>query len=86
MFKKLKRKRNNHGVIFFEFYRLSFDEKPFYTHFYRKSSDPIVGEHESFEGGPNRRPHCLSEYRVCEEWTDFHLCKRWYCSEDCFSA
>ena len=42
---KIKRKRNDQGVIFLEFYRLSFDEKPFYTHFYRKSSDPIVCGH-----------------------------------------
>ena len=36
---KKKRKRNDQGVVFLEFYQLSFDEKPFYTHFYRKSSD-----------------------------------------------
>ena len=41
-FHKVKRKRNGQGVIFLEFYSLSFDEKPFYTHFYRKSSDQIV--------------------------------------------
>ena len=51
---KVKRKRNNHGIIFLEFYRLLFDEKPFYTHLHWKSSDPIICGHESFEGGPSR--------------------------------
>ena len=64
--RKVKTKRNNQGTVFLEFYRVSFDEKPFYTNFYRKSSDSIVCGHESFEGRPNRSPHCLKDYHVGE--------------------
>ena len=38
---KNKRKINDQAVVFLEFHQLSFDEKPFYTHFYRKFSDPL---------------------------------------------
>ena len=76
---KVKRKRNYQLVIFLKFYRLSFDEKPFYTHFYRKSSDPIKCGHERFEESPNRCPHCLNNYHVGVEWMECLACKQWYC-------
>ena len=73
---KVKRKRNDQGVIFLELYCLSFDEKPFYTHFYRKSSDPIICGHDSYEGNPDRCPHCLNGYHVGEEWMEYLVCEQ----------
>ena len=83
---KVKREKIDQGLILLEFYRLLFDEKLFYTHFYQKYSDPIVYGHESFEEGPNRCPHCLIDYHVGKEWMECPVCKHWYCSEYCFSG
>lgn len=83
---KVVRKQNEQGVNYLEFYYLSFDEKPFYTQYYRKSTDPIVCGHAGSTCGSNTCPHCLTEYHVNEEWMECPVCKQWYCSEDCFSV
>ena len=83
---KVKKERNDQGINFLEFYRLSFDEKPFFTHFYRKSSDPIICDHEWFEGGPNRCLHCVNDYYVSGESMECPVRKQCYYIEDCFFA
>ena len=55
---KVKRKINEQSIIFLEFYRLSFDQKPFYTLFYRKSSDIIVCGQE-FSSDRNWKTACF---------------------------
>ena len=72
---KVKRKWNDQSVIFLEFWHLSFDEKPFYNHFYRKSSSLVVCGHESFRGS-NCWLHCLNDYHVGEEWMECPVCKQ----------
>lgn len=83
---RVVRKKNAQRITYLEFYRLSLDEKPLFTQYYRKSNDPIVCGHKSFEGGSICCPHCLNEYCDGEKWLECAVCKQWYCSEDCFSA
>ena len=83
---KVERKINDNGVTFSKCYRLSLSEKPFYTHFYQKSSDLMVCDHEIYQGVPNRCTHYLNGYHISKDWIQCSLCKNWYSSEDCFSA
>jgi len=82
---KVVRKRNTQGIPYLEFYRLSLDENPFFTQYYRKSDDPLVCGHETFNGGSYTCPQCSKSYSNGEEWLECPLCKQWYCTEECFS-
>ena len=81
---KVIRKKTQQGVNYLEFFRLSLDEKPFYTQYYRTSKDPIVCGHKSFDGGSNYCTQCLSVFEEGEEWMECPICKQWYCGEHCF--
>lgn len=78
------RKKNSQGVWYLEFYRLSFDEKPFYKQYYRKLNDPLVCGHDDFDGGDNNCASCNAAYNQTE-WIECPVCKHWYCGEQCFA-
>ena len=77
---RIIRRKNIQGVMYLEFYRLSSDEVPFFTQYYRNDDDPIVCGHQSFNDGLNKCANCFSVYHQCP------VCKQWYCSEPCFSV
>ena len=79
------RKKNNQGVWYLEFYKLSSDEEPFYKQFYRKGDDPVVCGHDDFDGGDNKCAACKVVYIQGGEWIECPVCKNWYCGEECFS-
>ena len=48
--------------------------KSLHSHFYLKSINPIVCGHESFEGGPNRCPHCSTITMLARSgWNALHV-------------
>ena len=83
---RIIRRKNIQGVMYLEFYRLSSDEVPFFTQYYRNDDDPIVCGHQSFNDGPNKCANCFSIYHQREEWIECPVCMQWYCSEPCFSV
>ena len=83
---RVVRRKNFQGVMYLEFYRLSSDEAPFFTQYYRNDDDPIFCGHQSFNGGPKKFATCFSVYHQGEEWMECPVCKQWYCSDSCFSV
>ena len=78
---RVVRRKNFQGVMYLEFFRLSSDEDPFCTQYFRNDDDPIVCGHQPFNEGPNKCPNCFSTYRQGEEWMECPVCKQWYCSD-----
>lgn len=81
---QIKRKKNDQGVWFLEFFKLSTESEPFFTQFYREETDPIVCGHDKFDGGDNNCACCLDDYIEGGEWMQCPGCDQWYCSIDCF--
>lgn len=79
------RRKNDQGVVYLEFFKLSLDEKPFYKQYYRKEDDPIVCGHEAFDGGDNNCAACNAGYTHGVEWIQCPVCENWYCGRQCFS-
>ena len=71
---RIIRRKNIQGVMYLEFYRLSSDEVPFFTQYYRNDDDPIVCGHQSFNDGPNKCASCFSIYHQGEEWMECPVC------------
>ena len=83
---KILRRKSAKGVTFLEFFKLSFDNSPFFTQYYRSLEDPIVCGHRPYSGSSDNCAHCMTLYGVGEEaWMQCPACCQWYCGEDCFA-
>ena len=82
---KVKRNINEQNIPYLEFFKLSSDEIPHFTQYYRKDSDPFVCGHHNSDIDENTCGHCLSKYggNDTEEWLCCPICKLWF-HENCF--
>ena len=80
---KVTRSFNEDNVCFIDFFRVTNDDDPFFTQFYRKDDDPEVCGHENlpllFDVDQNRA-FCKATYVALKEKEDglqCKLCEQW---------
>ena len=83
---KVVREITKENIPLIKFFKLSRDDTPAYTQYYRSEKDPQVCGHPDRDVDDNTCAHCLADYKIDkeeEEWLCCPLCKKWF-HESCF--
>ena len=83
---KVVREIAKENIPLIQFFKLSRDDTPSYTQYYRSEKDPQVCGHPDRDVDDNTCAHFLTNYKIDneeEEWLCCPLCKKWF-HESCF--
>jgi len=83
---KIVREITDENIPFINFFKLSKDDTPSFTQYYRSKKDPQVCGHPAADVDSNTCAYCLANYKAGneeEEWLCCPLCKKWF-HESCF--
>ena len=83
---KVVREITKENIPLIKFFKLSRDDTPAYTQYYRSEKDPQVCGHPDRDVDDNTCAHCLANYKIDneeKEWLCCPLCKKWF-HEGCF--